>query len=110
MTTAIESGGVAETGSRVRPRLAMGHSTLAARDLDALQNFYCDVLGFDVTNRGPIPDGLELAFLSQDPSAHHQIAMVSGVSTPPSDFVMVDHLAFRAGLGFPPCRPRPRWK
>ena len=80
---------------RKRPRLVVGHSTLAARDLDALQKFYCEVLGFEVTNRGPIPGDLELAFLSQDPSAHHQIAMVAGASTPPSDFVMVDHLAFR---------------
>lgn len=80
--------------NRQRPRLAMGHSTLAARDLDALQAFYCDVLGFEVTNRGPIPHDQEIAFLSQDPAAHHQIAMVGGASTGPSDFVMVDHLAF----------------
>jgi catechol-2,3-dioxygenase len=76
--------------------LTVAHSTLAARDLDALQNFYCEVLGFEVTNRGPVGDeGLELAFLSQDPGAHHQIAMVGGASTLPSDFVMIDHVAFR---------------
>ena len=69
MTKTLESGGVTQTISRVRPRLTMGHSTLAARDLDALQNFYCYVLGFEVTNRGPIPGDLELAFLSQDPAA-----------------------------------------
>lgn len=92
----IEKGNVSDI--RQRPRLAMAHSTLSARDMDALVNFYQDVLGFEVTNRGPIPDGSgELAFLSQDPNAHHQIAMVSGASTPPSDFVMVDHLAFQAG-------------
>jgi catechol 2,3-dioxygenase len=87
--------------NRQRPRLAMGHSTLAARDLEALQTFYCEVLGFEVTNRGPVgEDGLEIAFLSQDPGAHHQIAMVGGATTPSSDFVMVDHLAFRtAALG-----------
>ena len=79
-----------------RPRLKVAHSTLAARDLEALQNFYCEVLGFEVTNRGPVgDDGLELVFLSQDPGAHHQIAMVGGASTSTSDFVMIDHLAFR---------------
>lgn len=79
-----------------RPRLAVGHSTLAASDLNALMGFYCQVLGFEVTNRGPVgDDGLEIAFLSQDPGAHHQIAMVGGASTAPADFVMVDHLAFR---------------
>jgi catechol-2,3-dioxygenase len=81
-----------------RPRLTLGHSTLAARDLDRLSAFYCDVLGFQVTNRGPVgDDGAELAFLSQDPANHHQIAMVSGVPLPDPGFVMVDHLAFRTG-------------
>lgn len=64
------------------PRLTLGHCTLAARDLDRLSAFYCDVLGFEITNRGPVgDDGAELAFLSQDPTQHHQIAMVSGAST-----------------------------
>ena len=86
------------TSTRPRPRLSTGHSTLAARDLQALKAFYCDVLGFEVTNEGPIPtEGQELVFLSQDPSAHHQIAMVGGAMTSDSDFVMVDHLAFRTG-------------
>ncbi len=77
------------------PRLVLGHTTLAARDLDRLSAFYCDVLGFHVTNRGPVPGGSELAFLSQDPTAHHQIAMVGGLEPPSADFVLVDHLAFR---------------
>jgi len=77
-----------------RPRLTLSHSTLAARDLDALVAFYCDVLGFHVTNRGPAAEG-EIAFLSQDPTVHHQIAMVGGAGAPERGFVMVDHLAFR---------------
>mgnify|MGYP001812445612 CR=1 FL=1 len=79
------------------PRLTLGHATLAARDLDRLSAFYCDVLGFHVTNRGPVPGGSEIAFLSQDPNAHHQIAMVGGLEPPDAAFVMVDHLAFRTG-------------
>jgi catechol 2,3-dioxygenase len=77
------------------PRLSLGHTTLAARDLDRLSAFYCDVLGFHVTNRGPVPGGSEIVFLSQDPQAHHQIAMVGGLEPPDAAFVMVDHLAFR---------------
>ena len=92
--TTLEAGSNTMTRNQQRPRLAMGHSTLAARDLDALAGWYCDVLGFEVTNRGPIPNNQEIAFLSQDPVAHHQIAMVGGASTGASDFVMVDHLAF----------------
>lgn len=79
------------------PRLVLGHTTLAARDLDRLSSFYCDVLGFRVTNRGPVPGGSEIAFLSQDPNEHHQIAMVGGGEAPNPAFVMVDHLAFRTG-------------
>ena len=85
------------TDSTHTPRLTLGHVTLAARDLDRLSAFYCDVLGFHVTNRGPTPDGSEIAFLSQDPSAHHQIAMVGGLEPPDAAFMMVDHLAFRTG-------------
>ncbi len=79
------------------PRLTLGHSTLAARDLDRLAEFYCGVLGFHVTNRGPVPGGSEIAFLSQDPNEHHQIAMVGGLEKPDPAFMMVDHLAFRTG-------------
>ncbi len=80
------------------PRLQLGHATLAAKDLDSLSAFYSEVLGFQVTDRGPVgPDGGEIAFLSQDPRYHHQIAMVSGVPTPDHAFMMVEHLAFRTG-------------
>ncbi|MEY4269600.1 MAG: hypothetical protein RLZZ58_816 [Pseudomonadota bacterium] len=88
------------TTARPRPRLTTGHSTLSARNLDSLKAFYCDVLGFEVTNTGPVPgEGVnqDLVFLSQDPNAHHQIAMVGGAITGDHDFVMVDHLAFRTG-------------
>ena len=77
------------------PRLVLGHATLAARDLDRLSGFYQDVLGFEITNRGPAGPDSELVFLSADPGSHHQIAMVGGVGTADSDFVMVDHFAFR---------------
>ncbi len=83
------------TEKKKTPRLTLGHTTLAARDLDRLSAFYSDVLGFHVTNRGPVPGGSEIVFLSQDPSAHHQIAMVGGLEPPNAAFVLVDHLAFQ---------------
>ncbi|WP_293883233.1 VOC family protein [Sphingomonas sp.] len=98
MTTLTLDNATRHGEARPRPRLATGHSTLAARNLSALQAFYCDVLGFEVTNAGPVPEqNQELVFLSQDPTAHHQIAMVGGAMTSEADFVMVDHLAFRTG-------------
>jgi catechol 2,3-dioxygenase len=77
------------------PRLTLGHATLAARDLDRLSAFYCDVLGFEITNRGPAGPDSELIFLSQDPGSHHQIAMVGGLDVVDSAFLLVDHFAFR---------------
>ncbi len=78
-------------------RLRLSHTTIAVTDLDPMLDFYCDVLGFRVTNRGTVgADGGEMAFISQDPSEHHQIVFVTG-PTGEHQFVMVDHLAFRTG-------------
>ena len=78
------------------PRLRLSHSTMTVRDLDAMIAFYCDVLGFHITNRGGTPDGGEMAFISQDPAEHHQIVFVRGEAGE-HPFVMLDHLAFRCG-------------
>ena len=81
-----------------RPRLRLSHTTISVQDLDAMLAFYGDVLGFEVTNRGAVGnDGGEMAFISQDPSEHHQIVFVSGLPTGEHQFVMADHLAFRTG-------------
>ncbi|MEZ5238293.1 MAG: VOC family protein [Microthrixaceae bacterium] len=77
-------------------RLSLSHATVAVSDLDAMLEFYCDVLGFAVTNRGPVGDGSEMAFVSQDPGEHHQLVFVSGPSPGEHQFVMADHMAFRA--------------
>lgn len=75
------------------PRLRLSHTTIAVTDLDVMLDFYCGVLGFHVTNRGE-ENGMELAFISQDPAEHHQIVFVTG-PVDEHQFVMVDHLAFR---------------
>ena len=80
-----------------RPRLILGHTTLAVRDIDVMVAFYTDVLGFHVTNRGRAGDDAELVFISQDPTAHHQILFVSGMTVGENQFVLTDHLAFRTG-------------
>lgn len=77
-------------------RLSLSHATVAVRDLDAMLDFYCGVLGFAVTNRGEVGEG-EMAFISQDPTEHHQLVFVSGMPQPDHQFVMADHMAFRTG-------------
>ena len=78
-------------------RLSLSHATVAVRDLDAMLDFYCGVLGFAVTNRGAVGDGADMAFISQDPTEHHQMVFVSGLPQPEHQFVMADHMAFRTG-------------
>ncbi len=46
-------------------------------DLARMEEFYTRVLGFIVTDRGPLGSA-SLVFLSRNPSEHHQIVLVSG--------------------------------
>ena len=74
--------------------LSWSHALFQVEDLDNMVNFYTEVLGFDVTNRGKLDSGAELAFLSQNASDHHQIGLVSGKQEgrpPPRG----NHFAFR---------------
>ena len=77
-------------------KLRWSHAVLYVRDLEKMIEFYRDMLGFQVSDRGaldPNNPSLELAFLSQVGSDHHQLAFVSmrgdGAST------TLDHIAFR---------------
>ncbi|MEZ5557122.1 MAG: VOC family protein [Pseudomonadales bacterium] len=79
------------------PRLTLAHATLAVKQFDTTMAFYRDVLGFQVTNQGEVPGGSRMAFISQDPNNHHQIALVESSDLPSHGFVMADHLAFRTG-------------
>lgn len=95
--TTHHTEGIDDMSDAPAGRLSLSHATLAVRDLDAMLDFYCGVLGFAVTNRGTVGDGTEMAFISQDPCEHHQIVLVAGMSQPEHQLVMVDHLAFRTG-------------
>ena len=76
-------------------RLRLGHATIAARDINAMVNFYTGVLGFVVTNRGePVPGMGEMVFISQTSEEHHQIVLVHTPDPAPRNFVLADHLAF----------------
>ena len=82
--------------------LAWSHAVLLVRDEARMRDFYSRVLGFQVTDRGPIPDNQEIIFMSQVPDEHHQIAMVPGrADSGPSNSHL--HLAFRVS-GLPELR------
>jgi catechol 2,3-dioxygenase len=77
-------------------KLRWSHAVLYVRDLDRMLAFYEDVLGFAVSDRGPLDPGnpgLEIAFLSQIGSDHHQLAFVPVRGEGPP--TTLDHMAFR---------------
>ena len=58
-------------------KLSWSHVVLNVRDLERMLNFYTEVLGFTISDRGPMgPDAPEIVFMSNDPDEHHQVAMV----------------------------------
>ncbi len=76
-------------------QLEVAHAVLYVCDVDEMIAFYCRALGFELTDRGPLEHGPEIAFLSQTSNAHHQLALVSGraeVGPSPN----LHHVAYRS--------------
>jgi catechol 2,3-dioxygenase len=77
-------------------QLRWSHVVVLVRDMDEMVDFYTKVLGFRVTDRGPLPGSgaTEIVFMSQVDTDHHQIAFSSGArdENPPNS---VNHFAFR---------------
>lgn len=64
-----------------RKGLSFNHMGIYVHDLPQMEMFYCQMLGFTVTDRGSLgsPSGpVDLVFLSRDPLTHHQIVLASG--------------------------------
>lgn len=62
-------------------KLEVAHSVLHVHDVDKMIGFYTDMLGFEVTDRGPIMDQ-EIVFMSQTANHHHQVAFITGRGEP----------------------------
>lgn len=77
--------------------MTWSHAVLYVRDLEKMLDFYTNVLGFEVTDRGPLgPGAPDIVFLSQNADEHHQLAMItSRKDDAPSN--SVNHFAFRVG-------------
>jgi catechol 2,3-dioxygenase len=59
------------------PKARLSHFGLCTMDLDAMVLFYRRFLGMTVTDRGHAA-GMEVVFLSRDPTEHHQLVLTSG--------------------------------
>ena len=57
--------------------LVLSHMGFYVKNLEAMGQFYKDVLGFIETDRGDL-GVVQLIFLSRDPNEHHQLVLASG--------------------------------
>lgn len=77
-----------------KPRLT--HCALFVEDIGKMEDFYTDVLGMTVTDRGPFPSPdvkADMVFLSNDPKEHHEFVLVTG--KPDSDtFNLAQQMSF----------------
>ena len=77
-------------------KIQWSHCVLRVRDLEGMVAFYSDMLGFSVSDRGPLgPDGPEIVFMSGSSSDHHQIAFAAVRG--PENASSLEHNAFRVG-------------
>jgi catechol-2,3-dioxygenase len=76
------------------PAIAFSHFGIHVTDLPRMEDFYTRVLGLLVSDRGALPSGPTLAFLSRDPDEHHQMVLVSG-RPPGVDYNVVNQISFK---------------
>jgi catechol 2,3-dioxygenase len=76
------------------PAAELCHFGLYAHDLEKMVDFYTRAFGLVVTDRGKSPRGFDIAFLSGDPTEHHQLAIAAGR---PKDatFSTINQVSFR---------------
>jgi catechol-2,3-dioxygenase len=72
------------------PNLSLSHLELCVKDIEHMERFYTEVLGFVATDRGGGPGAM--VFLSRSPDEHHQIVLSPGGDGKPG---ALDHVALR---------------
>jgi catechol 2,3-dioxygenase len=76
--------------------LEVAHAVIYVNDPGVMVEFYERVLGFEVSDRGPLyPNGPEIIFLSQTANHHHQVAFITGRDEAGKSN-SVHHTAFRS--------------
>ncbi len=81
-------------------QLRWSHAVMYVHDTDLMVDFYTNVLGFEVADRGPLPgrdgkpSGNEIIFLSQVATDHHQLAFITSRQEV-AQSNSVNHFAFK---------------
>ncbi len=76
------------------PAVSFSHFGIHVSDLARMEDFYTRVLGLLVSDRGTLPGGPTLVFLSRDPDEHHQMVLVTG-RPPGVDYNVVNQISFK---------------
>jgi len=76
------------------PAISLSHFGVHVTDAPRMEDFYTRVLGLLVTDRGALPNGPTLTFLSHDPDQHHQLVLVTG-RPPGVDYNVVNQISFK---------------
>lgn len=76
------------------PAASFSHFGIHVTDLARMEDFYTRVLGLVVTDRGALPAGPTLVFLSRDPDEHHQMVLVTG-RPPGAGYNVVNQISFK---------------
>lgn len=74
------------------PEWTMSHVGLNVTDIEKMADFYMNVLGFQMTDRGPFRNG-ELLFMSRNPTDHHQIVLAPG--RPTDSYCVVNQISLK---------------
>jgi catechol-2,3-dioxygenase len=76
------------------PVASLSHFGIHVTDAARMEEFYTKVLGLLVTDRGALPHGPTLTFLSHDPDQHHQLVLVTG-RPPGVEYNVVNQISFK---------------
>ncbi|WP_397473266.1 VOC family protein [Pusillimonas sp.] len=77
MSVTTEHSNASANTAKPAVNLKFSHMGLSVKNLSAMEDFYTNVLGFTVTDRGHA-GGMQLVFLSRDPLDHHQVVLATG--------------------------------
>src|SRR6266851_2889238 len=76
------------------PAVAFSHFGIHVTDIVSMESFYTRVVGLLVSDRGALPGGATLVFLSHDPDEHHQMVLATG-RPPGVDYNVVNQISFK---------------
>jgi catechol 2,3-dioxygenase len=72
----------------------LSHFGIHVTDPVRMEAFYTAAMGLLVTDRGTLPHGPTLTFLSHDPDQHHQLVLVTG-RPPGLEYNVVNQISFK---------------